>query len=406
MTAADFITLHTAGVINNINNSTSINVLYDNLTNGRGTIVGITVTLNAAFYNNFDTPPETNIETILEQVETIAFTFDETTYALEVVNNTLYNAGNNPFYYYEVTSDDIIPDVNDADILLPENNVIVNFEPFLSGIIFRSSDWNPLRNNGNRLRTSTVRLEADREIGSARPSNFGAILSTSASKAQVQDSFYSDTGLTNARYNGSKSTPTNYGGVSPSFTAKEFKGEIHPGDVNRDIACGTLDSARVIVDLLHTGENSIPGYTTGSAGIQTSTHIDADATIITYQNSPLLVGQIRPTIDEGDILGVDDSEELLRVREHNTFTNKLRVQRGYLGTQSSTIPQDTGLIKTTRTDVYRVDEFNRDLIAINNSVIFVQDDNTLAYTDDFGAIYSSSLCPVPTQLYLGAEDLA
>ena len=399
MTIPEFILLHTTGVLNF---NSWMNVLYNPVGNNQGKIEAITVTLNAAAYNGITVPPTTNIETVLEQVETISFTFDAVEYTLTVDSKTIYT-GENPFYLFLVTSDTLVPDLLDADLANPQYGTIVTFEPFLSQAIFNSSDYNVIINNGTNFRKHPIKLIADREGGFANPTNFAAILSTSASKAEVQESFYTSTGITNARYKGTLTDATDYAGISPSFSAREFTGEIFPADANRDHACGLLNSDRVLIDMLHTGPTFSPAFISGSTDLRLFQDLQPESIVIPYVYIPGGQGaEIAKSIEAGDLILNTATDEIMKVRFHNKFNKILQVTRGYLQTTPIFLEEDTELFKISRTDLIRLDEFRSDLTSVGNSIVYVQENNNLLYTDDYGTVYSSSLCPDP--LLLGIDD--
>ena len=317
MTITEFLNLHTAGVINFGNR---VNVLYNPIGGaGLGEIVAVTVTVNALSVDNSQNPSDTNITDILEQVEEITFTFDDVTYVLTVIEKSFFS--NSPaFYYFRVESNQNIPNVFDTDITSTQaqSNIVVSFHPFLNDIIFGTSDFNVILNNGNNLRISSDKVESDREAGFAIPTNFQAILTLSASKAQVQDSFYTDTGIKNARYDGSKSTSDDQGGVEPSLSARAFNGTIYPADANDDIVCGLVNGTtdRVNIEMLHTGDTRIPTFVTSSAGIQSDGTITVSDESFNY-NYIGGVSDKLSRIDVGDLLIPAGSTEMMKVREHS-----------------------------------------------------------------------------------------
>lgn len=407
MNLQEFITLHTTGAINFAGH---INVLYDGQDDGSGVITALTVTQAALSVNSNTSVGSTDITTVLQQVEQISFIFDNVNYSLIVNSVDYYNLPadqGSSFYLFQVQTDTPIPDIEDLDLQFGSNsgnNTLINFSPVLNNAIFLQSDDNVLLNNGNFIRRNSLRLEVDREIGSlqaasAIPSNFAAILSLSASKAQVQDSFYTDTGLINARYNGSKATPKTFANIKPALSANEFIGDIHPIDTNVEIVCLYSNNDRVNEPLLHTGPDRIPGYLTGSLGIEVTDPISSANTAIRYN---LISGNFTENIDAGDILILDTggqsgaTGEKVRVVEHNAFTNIIEVERGFLqSTPLSTTPPDTEIFKIVRTDLYKIDDFVRNLSAVENAIVYEKESHSLLFTDPFGLIFSQSFCPEP-----------
>lgn len=408
MTETEFISLHQAGVINY---SGRINVNIQDNGDDTGTITGITVSVDAFSVNGVETSPDVDIDNVLNQVEVIRFTYYDVFYELEVLEKTKYTGTGIDYYYYKVLPNIAIPDLNDASIFSGgtydgsevQENTTVSFTPFINDLVFAVSSYNATFNNALNNRQSSLRVQSDRSNDYAKPSNFDAIANGNATYAFIQDSLYSDTGNVNSRYNGSKSTPGNYGGVSPSLAVRAFRGEIYTDDANIDLVCGTLESDRILVELAHTGPEKLPTYSSSSLGIDTRFQINSsEQNIIVYSGNP------SQSLDEGDILQVEGttSVEKLRILQYNAFTKTLIVQRGYLqSTPNSDIDIGTPIFKLDRNDILQFGDNNSKVTAVNNAIVYVKDDNRLIYTDDFGSVYSSSLCPTPTFLYLGSEDV-
>jgi len=103
MTIQEFLLLHTTGAINF---SGQINVLYDEESDGTGTITAITVTENALFYNGNTLESNLNITNILTQAEQVTFTFDDVLYILTVVDiNFIPMSPGFSFYLFQVESE-------------------------------------------------------------------------------------------------------------------------------------------------------------------------------------------------------------------------------------------------------------------------------------------------------------
>ena len=412
MNIEEFLDLHLTG---DINFAGGVNVLYQDNTDGEtGTILAMTVTQNALSYNNSDELADIDIYNILINAESIGFTYDDDSYVAEISDFDYYQidpaTGGFSFFIFQFSSVTTIDDITDPDLdFAIENwagsNLLVNFTPSINLGIFSISDYNPLINNGNLLRRSNLRLEVDREIGSlqaasAVPSNFEAILSTSASKAQVQDSFYTDTGLTNARYNGTKATPKTFANIKPALSANEFIGDIHPIDANIELVCLYSNNDRVNQPLLHTNPSRIPAFTTGSLFIKTDGIITNTSTVINYDFLP--GGTFSLQIDPNDIIffehdgGNINNYERARVIEHNAFNKRIIVERGYLSsTPQNPLPDETEIAKIIRTDIYKIDDFIRNLSAVENAMIYEKERHSVLFTNPFGLIYSQSFCPEP-----------
>ena len=407
MNVQEFLLLHTSGVINF---ASSVNVLYneEGNTSGPASITAVSVTAQAFSVNGVTQLPDIDLTSVVPQVETISLTFNNVDYTFTVTSVAFYSTAN-PFYFFEVTSNNQVPNLNDANLDIPALTE-VSFTPYISTAIFSTSDYNLIINNATNLRKSTDKLQSDREAGFAIPTNFNAILLQSASKAEIPDSFHTDTGLINARYEGSKTVPDDSSGVPPSLTAREFIGEVFPLEVNRDYACGILNPGRILVNLLHTGPFLNPGFNSSSLNIEyfdgADSPLDPGDTLITYGFISAF-GDLtaRNSIDRGDLMIFDDdtSNEVFRVIGHNTaaYPPIMSVQRAVFGTATS-VPSGTNILRIDRTDILREDAFNSQILGAGSSVIYVQENNTLLYTNDYGTVYSGSSCPDP--LLLGIDD--
>jgi hypothetical protein len=82
----------------------------------------------------------------------------------------------------------------------------VIIEPYITVPNYYNSDNNPIINNVEDARLSTIYDDVDYSTGITTPTNFALLISGSAVKAPVQDSNYSSKRIINPRYDGSKST--------------------------------------------------------------------------------------------------------------------------------------------------------------------------------------------------------
>ena len=108
-----------------------------------------------------------------------------------------------------------------------------------------------------------------------------------APKAQVQDSNYTDTGLINARYNGTKTTEEDFSGISPAVAAKPFDAAIYNTSVTSSFICSQSLADRDLVPILFEGPTEFPkvssepvgfmfGLDTGAAYASSVSHFDAE----------------------------------------------------------------------------------------------------------------------------------
>lgn len=415
MTEAEFIQIHNPTVAGNINFSLQINVNIQKQIPQSGFssqqegefITGITVTSNAKYV---DEESDVNITPVLQQVEKIRFTFDEKQYSLVVVNRSFY-ANNDPvvtvindnvtgfsMFYFKVVPF-LMPIIyTNAQLPRSEQDVLINFTPFITDLQFALNDYNTLINNATNIRVSEIIVESNRTQGQTIPDNFGPIYTGSAQKAAVQDSNYSSIGWKNSRYDGAKSIPNNYAGVSPSITGLAFTGEILPEDALDDVVCLTPSDSRIYEELFHTGETTLPTFVTSSIGPTLDSLIVEGSTKLFLTSSQSITG----SIDTGDILIIDT--EKMRVLKFipNINPPEIIVKRGHAGTGISAHNAGKAIKKISRVNLFRFGSSDTRISSAVKSIIYIKDSNQALYTDEFGTIFSGSQCP-PT-LLLGIDN--
>ena len=168
--------------------------------------------------------------------------------------------------------------------------------------------------------------------------------------ADVQDSLYSLTGWINGRYEGSKTSQTNYLGIEPTITGKSFQGAYFPRTVtDQQILDQVSIGVATYTEYLYPGDDILPTstYTSGSYQI---------ARLYDNSNLSTAVGTIQPNITEiplltapgappsspapevGQVIQVQGSPELMKIRSIVRYPSdgnysvpfyKLTVERGY-----------------------------------------------------------------------------
>jgi len=126
----------------------------------------------------------------------------------------------------------------------------IEFSPFLQPVPFTYNDYNATLGNSEDIRTTDFIFDVDRTNDQIVPLNIENILSGNGTPAKFVESNHTDTGLTNARYNGSKTTIGDYGTI-PSFTAIPFNGSTYGIDTTNQLICSQSSDNRIIKDLLY-----------------------------------------------------------------------------------------------------------------------------------------------------------
>lgn len=145
---------------------------------------------------------------------------------------------------------------------------LVALSPFIKSLAFNSSPYNVLQGFLDKPRTSEFIMKCDRYktagiSGSANytgPLNINQLLIGSASKAEVQDSYYSSTGWTNSRYEGSKTDKAAYK-VESAVNGITFKGAIYSlTSPNTQIRAQQSSSAVTYTDFFYVGPEEDPTF--------------------------------------------------------------------------------------------------------------------------------------------------
>ena len=109
---------------------------------------------------------------------------------------------------------------------------------------FTNNVYNVTFNSDQELRSSQYQfvVDSNNSGSSPRPSNIKAILADTAVTASVQDSFYTDSGIINGRFDGTETTKAQYG-ISPALAGNSFQGILFPSDTEDvQIASSSKDS--------------------------------------------------------------------------------------------------------------------------------------------------------------------
>jgi hypothetical protein len=132
------------------------------------------------------------------------------------ISGSLYPANGDSYYlkyFYGAGGGPYINTVGNLQLKItqsrnPNNPSSVNniIEPYITTPNYYNSDFNPLINNVDDARLSTIYEDVDYSTGITTPTNFALLISGSALKAPVQDSNYSSKRVINPRYDGSRST--------------------------------------------------------------------------------------------------------------------------------------------------------------------------------------------------------
>lgn len=339
-----------------------------------------------------------DITNILEQVETVSFTWTQEEdligdLRLEVKNKTRYvTSKDEPYFYFQVTPTKIVePD------LVPTSDVRINFFPFITDQQFNNSDFNATINSINNQKPSTFRQVADNQQPYLLngqvfplPSNIDLLVQGNATFAQIPDSNYTKIGYTNARYNGSITDDEEFGSIPPGIGIKGFQGTTFSSGSTDDAICGTPQEALTVGTLYHTGQGSLPRLVLlSNADIVPAPMQTLTATTVVIEVLPNFKAKIQKNMLL--VAVISGTPEVIRVRSYNPNEARFTVERGVTGP-----PQAGTLSSITVTDNCQVYRLENDVpVLITESRVLVEGSREILNTDKFGFVTSflPVVCP-------------
>ena len=251
---------------------------------------------------------------------------------------------------------------------------------------------NTLISNALENRVSTYIQQADRQNLGAKPANLVQILNRTATPAQTQDSNYSSTGWSNARYVGSATDAQDFKGIPPAITGKLFTGELNPSSSADLLICSRSISDRVLSELLFTGDTELPTF---EGFVKTRYEVDVDifgnTSTVTYQfnNTPatgsLEIGSII-RVRRGPSIG----PELMRVEKLEPELSRLQVTRGYLSTEIQDLEAEDKLEVLKPLRIFKIDSTTANIVSATNNKIWIKESKEILSTDSYGIVYSSN----------------
>jgi len=399
MTEQEFISIHFPTGPENIAGRLHLNVTQIG-ESSQGTVSSMIIHVNAYSVNGNQDDNSTMIENVLEQIESVKFSFLGIEYDLSISARVYYPA-QNPFFYFSFEEQVVIDDIFNEDQFLPSIED-VTFTPYLLDVEFGFSEFNPLISNADFGRKSSKIMESDRLEQTVLPANIESLLNESAIKASIQDSLYYDSGWSKARYVGSKTTAQESAGIPPTLTGRSFIGETFASGSDTDYICGL--NSRVDQQLFHTSDNELPTFELDEdVNFNLVVPFGRYQTELIYDEFP-----IAGSLDIGDVLKVTSGAylfEYIRIKEVDIQLRKLIVDRDIYGAylipdfRPASYIASTEWTKVKRFDIFRFGNTGLNRIQlVNNSRIYINGNNTILDTDDFGQIISSSQCPPPGYL--------
>ena len=197
------------------------------------------------------------VKSALLQVETLKFTYEGDIKNAPVIDRQVF-----PDYVYleinPLESSTLPTDISTvlAETVTDEEFIFI---PFFESNFF-NDDYNVLINNNQRGRLNSIRQIVDRKNSQANPSNLELIILQTATKAELQDSNYTQRSRIQGRYLGGKLDSKGVPGQEPAIQLTQFRGSVHPLTSNVTSIKALNPSDRKEEDLFFTS------YISGSGG--------------------------------------------------------------------------------------------------------------------------------------------
>jgi hypothetical protein len=232
-------------------------------------------------------------------------------------------------------------------------------------------------------------MSSDRNETTVNPQNLDSLLSTSASKAQITDSLYYDTGWSNARYVGSETSANDFGGIEPAIVGRSFRGEVYTTSTPDVLICSQSVGERVIEDLLHNGPELLPDFELGNSNmIVGTTSISETTSVFSYAPKTSRATTDIPVV-VGSVITIEN--EKMRVEAINQ-NSTLKVERGYLNTIPAEHSSKLTISASAFTRIFNFEENNTKISVVDNSNVYIEDTRVVLGTDKFGVVYSKFEC--------------
>lgn len=188
-----------------------------------------------------------NIAAILPDITGITINIGGTSYTTSITNVVIYSG----YYHFTVNPFTVSSSADITDC------TVTSLYPGLGSLNFSKSNYQALKNNAVTSNKSAFIFDVDRRGTQIKPQNYEAIISGSATKAAYQELNYTSIGLTNSRYEGAKTSVTQFG-VKSAISGAPFQGAIYLSGSDNNFICSQSLSDRDIEVYLFEGKEESP----------------------------------------------------------------------------------------------------------------------------------------------------
>jgi hypothetical protein len=290
-------------------------------------------------------------------------------------------------FFFLLTTPSVISGVTTSSTLVGN----VSFSPAVNGVLFTASPYNTIGGVVQSNRSSEYIMESDRSttgiLGNPSytgPTNITQLLSYSASKADVQDSVYNDTGWVNGRYAGTKTNIFDIS-VNPAVNGRIFEASVFPSSTNPNQIRFQQSGSQVIYkDYFYTGVGEIPGFNSEGTNFFPTQNFNEFTTVVTV-SLVSYISFINP-FEVGDLISFGANDEICRIQQIgriNTNTLSLILTRGVYQDPDPIALTDE-VKKVTQVQIYEVGG-NR-LQGVPRGLVLVKETGQVLRLDSLGYV--------------------
>tara|TARA_B110000977_G_C11090226_1_gene496555 strand:+ start:8202 stop:9167 length:966 start_codon:yes stop_codon:yes gene_type:complete len=269
----------------------------------------------------FQSQEGTDLREVLRQVDEVRFAFASSSVDCKIIGKQKRTN----YYYYKV--EDLA--VNSLPIEVPglgfvQTDTSLVLLPY-SDTDFYNSDYNPIINNSEGSKLNVVAARVDRYSSQTIPTNLQAIITGTATKAEIQNCSYTKMGVISGRYVGGKTTGAGSSyhlnkdrhaefvlaneitSNSPALSFKQFQGSVHTEDATTSTIKAISQSDRDVVSIFFNAERVLAG------GEFTIPNFPSSGSFIYIEEGNKLVKAVDSkvySIDKGEVYTSDENARI------------------------------------------------------------------------------------------------
>ena len=374
-----------------------LNLLYNTYAGGVSRLEAIAVRINSNNLNQLQQATSITCK-VGENGNYITVRLDDTLVPVEVTKLENY-------YIYAITPNAI--DETKRPVITPSPTGDTTYltelliEPMITIDALSKDTYTALYNSDAVDRQSIFIQQSDRAASTVNPVNIQSIQTRTALPASIQDSLYSDTGWSNGRYLGTKTTADGYGGIDPTIAGISFTGAYYPLSVaDSTISTATIDTRVIQEYFLIPGQGvdtsvpvvTYPADSTKTAVYKATGQLTATRTVFDFT---VISGAVeKEPIKVGDYLYLYNVNEIVKVEQVviSGGTSTTTVKRYMFGTNPS---KTTSVVETTTrvlTDINRVYQVESNRIEfLGEGKVWIQTSGDILRMDELGYSATGSI---------------